>query len=157
MASGCDSFRAACEASAQDDVGLPEQWQNFERHPAHNHSSAVTLWTHPMGRATVTDPADENVHERPSFVRKALSWRAGTRKCARKSEKRAGYCLGVRAQGNVNCLLEAPRPPNKNTRKEMSPLRNGRKRRISQRKWRLALWTCLSATPQHSRPFFCFR
>jgi len=38
----------------------------------------------------------------------------------------------------------------------MSPLRNGQKRRISQREWRLALWTCLSATPQHSRPFFRF-
>ena len=133
MASECDSFRAGCESSAQDDVGLREQWQNFVRHPAHNHSFAATLWTRPAGRATVTDPADKNVHEKPSFVRKALSWGAGTGKYARKSEKRAGYFLGVRAQGNVFCLLEATRPPNKNTRKEMSPLRNGWKRRISQK------------------------
>ena len=142
----------------QNDKGFPpEQLHEFRRYPSFDSALAFTVDARPTGRCTVAAPADEDFHVQPPFVRKALSWKAGTRKYARKSEKRAGYCLGVRAQGNVYCLLEATRPPNKNTRQEMSPLRNGRKRRISQREWRLALWTCLSATTQHSRPFFSFR
>ena len=83
----------------QNDKGFPpEQLHEFRRYPSFDSALAFTVDARPTGRCTVAAPADEDFHVQPPFVRKALSWKAGTRKYARKDFTGAGYCLGVHAK-----------------------------------------------------------
>ena len=83
----------------QNDKGFPpEQLHEFRRYPSFDSALAFTVDARPTGRCTVAAPADEDFHVQPPFVRKALSWKAGTRKYARKVFTGAGYCLGVHAK-----------------------------------------------------------
>ena len=83
----------------QNDKGFPpEQLHEFRRYPSFDSALAFTVDARPTGGCTVAAPADEDFHVQPPFVRKALSWKAGTRKYARKVFTRAGYCSGVHAK-----------------------------------------------------------
>jgi hypothetical protein len=87
------------QPGVQDDEGLPpEQLHEFCRYPSFDSALAFTVDARPTGRCTVAAPADKDFHVQPPFVRKALSWKAGTRKYARKDFTGAGYCLGVHAK-----------------------------------------------------------
>jgi len=99
------------QSGIQDDEGLsPEQLYEFCRYPSFDSSLAFTVDTRPTGRCTVAAPADKNFHIQPPIVLKALSWRAGTRKYARKDFKGAGYCLGVHAKSMSIAWRILPRP-----------------------------------------------
>src|SRR5439155_4616907 len=87
------------QARIENDKRLPpEELHEFCRYPSFDSALAFTVDACPTGRCTVAGPADKNFHIQPPIVQKALSWKAGTRKYARKVFKGAGYCLGVHAK-----------------------------------------------------------